>query len=183
MICRIACLSLMASLGLTARAHAHRLIVECHVQPAGRVQVESWFDLTGRAPKGATVQVLRTNGSLVTEGKLDDHGIFLFTASEAAPLKIVVMAGPDHRAEETIAAESLARSLRKGSAGAGIPANGSDPPAPLPLSDRSPRVSAKDILLGIGFLLALAAFVLSVRNARRLRELSQVRETPKNNAS
>jgi catechol 2,3-dioxygenase-like lactoylglutathione lyase family enzyme len=44
-------------------------------------------------------------------------------------------------------------------------------PDPMPLADRSTRVSLKDVLMGVGFLLALAAFALSVRNARKLEKL------------
>jgi hypothetical protein len=39
--------------------------------------------------------------------------------------------------------------------------------------DRSSRVTAKDVLVGISFLLAAAAFVLSVRNARQLKALNR----------
>jgi hypothetical protein len=39
-------------------------------------------------------------------------------------------------------------------------------------------VSLKDVLVGVGFLLALGAFVLSVRNARQLRRLRQSKEEP-----
>jgi HAMP domain-containing protein len=37
-------------------------------------------------------------------------------------------------------------------------------------------VSAKDVLVGVGFVLAAAAFLLSLRNARQLRELRRRRE-------
>jgi hypothetical protein len=39
-------------------------------------------------------------------------------------------------------------------------------------------VSVKDVLVGVGFLLAVAAFVLSLRNARQLRELQRTRPVP-----
>jgi len=43
------------------------------------------------------------------------------------------------------------------------------------LPDRSPEAAikerVKDVLIGVGFLLALAAFFLSLRNSRQLRSL------------
>jgi hypothetical protein len=41
----------------------------------------------------------------------------------------------------------------------------------VPPADRGARVSVEDVLTGVGFLLALAAFGLSLRNARHIREL------------
>jgi hypothetical protein len=63
----------------------------------------------------------------------------------------VISAGAGHRKELEIAAVNL------------------EPSAEPPPIDRSARVSVKDVLVGVGFLLALAAFVLSLWNARQLR--------------
>jgi hypothetical protein len=165
--------SVLCSAFCASPARAHRLIVECHALPGGRVQVEAWFDLTSQSPKDAVVQVLRGDGSLLTRGKLDGKGIFVFTPSEPEPLKVVVTAGADHRAEANISADSLVQLLQHKVNPAADRASSADSAGPLPLSDRSPRVSIKDVLIGVGFLLGLAAFVLSLRNSRRLRELGQ----------
>jgi hypothetical protein len=42
-----------------------------------------------------------------------------------------------------------------------------------PLADRQTPFPIKDVLIGVGFLLAAAAFLLSVRNAGELRRLRQ----------
>ncbi len=154
-------------------AHAHRLIVECHVLPSGKVQVESWFDLSGASPKSAKVQVFRAGDQLLTEGRLDDNGIFVFFPERPEPLRVVVSAGDGHQTERTISAESIARSLAGNSIPTKSEQKSENPTAPVPLSDRSSRVSVTDVLAGVGFVLALAAFVMSWRNGRRLRSMSK----------
>ena len=47
----------------------------------------------------------------------------------------------------------------------------------MPRADRSSQVSIKDVLVGVGFLLSVAAFVLSLRNARQLRTLREANST------
>ena len=149
-------------------AHAHRLIIECHVLPGGNVQVESWFDLTGKSPRAAKVEVLRAGDQPLTEGRLNDDGVFLFSFERAEPLRVIVSAGDGHRAEQVISAEDLARSAT--GAATTTPTNQTHSSiGPSPRSDRSARVSAADVLAGVAFLLALAAFLMSWRNTRRLR--------------
>lgn len=141
--------------------------------PGRRVQVESWFDLTGDSPRGALVKVLRADGSTLTQGKLNSQGVFAFTYSEPEALKVVVDA-VGHRKELDIPARELAQSdtpattAKSPGTAASAPAGSADP---KPFADRTPRVSLKDVLIGVGFLLAVAAFVLSLRNARQLREM------------
>lgn len=165
---RSAALTLLACVASAGALHAHRLEVDFHVLPDRRVQIESWFDLTGDSPRGARVQVFRPDGQLLTEGLLNDEGIFVFAFHDAETLRVVVSAGAGHRAELTISPAELTR----------MPTTAVDPkaPSPAPLVDRSPRVSFKDVLTGVGFLLALAAFVLSLRNARQLRALKDTNE-------
>ena len=164
-------LGLLALLLAPRPALAHRLEAECHVLPDRKVQVEAWFDLGG-VPKGARVQVFRAGDRVLTEGQLNGEGLFVFSYDEAEPLRVVVSAGAGHRKEVGIPAADLQQgSPGQASAGA-VP----EEPAPaVPLSDHTPKVSIKDVLIGVGFLLALAAFVLSLRNARHLRELRRPR--------
>jgi nickel transport protein len=152
----------------TESARAHRLEAEYTVLPGKRVQIESWFE-TGQSAKSAKVQVFRANGELLTEGRLDAKGIFVFSFTEAESLKVVVNAGLGHSCELHIPAAQLARSTA---------ADGRTAPSPeaegaVPRADRGSRDTFKDVLIGVGFLLAVAAFALSVRNARRLRELER----------
>jgi hypothetical protein len=169
-------LGLLAVLGSTRPAQAHRLEAEFAVLPGHRVQIESWFD-SGGCPRSARVQVFRTNGALLTEGPMNEQGIYVFSFQEIEPFRVVVNAGLGHRKELDIPAAALAQ---VSSAPQTSPASAGDsseePSALLPRVDRSSRVSIKDVLIGVGFLLALAAFVLSLRNARQLRAISRARD-------
>ena len=48
--------------------------------------------------------------------------------------------------------------------------------APTPMIERSRPLPYKEILTGFAFLLGLAAFVMSLRNMRQLKELKRVQE-------
>ncbi len=162
-----------AGLLLTAAgsARAHRLLVDCHVKPGGEVQVESWFDIGADPAREARVVVYGTNDEVRAAGTTNQRGIFVFQAKSAEPLRVVVEAGAaqaGHRAEERIPAERLAAALGETAASAQSESRGT---GPTPLSDRSSRVSPRDVVSGIAFLLALAAFVLSIRNRRQLAQL------------
>jgi hypothetical protein len=135
-----------------ATAWAHRLEAEAQTKKIQKVKIESWFDLGG-VPAGARIQVFRkSDDQLLLEHSLDENGRFTFYA-DWEPLRVVISAGDGHQKEIDIQPEA-------------------DVTSPLPAADRSARVGIKDILVGIGFLLALSAFVLSVRNNRKLANLS-----------
>jgi cobalt/nickel transport system permease protein len=154
-------LALAALLLAPGSALAHRLRADWTPLPDGRVQVESWFDIGNDSPAGADVRVFGEADRLVTEGKLSPEGVFVFSYAGSEPLRVVVSAGGGHRGECLIPAGALASPP---------PAAGSAAQAAnYPRLTRQTDVSPKDVLLGVTFLLALAAFVLSVRNARRLR--------------
>jgi hypothetical protein len=138
-------------------AWAHRLEAEGQTKKIQKVKIESWFDLGG-VPAGARVQVFRKDGDqLLLEQTLDENGQFTFYA-DCEPLRVVISAGDGHEKELEIRPE-----------GAGAI---QDITSPLPNADRSARVGIKEILAGVGFLLGLAAFILSVRNHRRLANLN-----------
>jgi hypothetical protein len=141
-----------------APAWAHRLEAEAQVKKIQKVRIESWFDLGG-VPSGARVQVFRKNDNqLLLEHALDENGQFTFYA-DWEPLRVVVSAGDGHQKELEILPEGVIDSNR-------------DASTALPRADRSARVGLRDILAGVAFVLALAAFVLSVRNNQRLGSLS-----------
>jgi cobalt/nickel transport system permease protein len=156
-------LAVLGVLGAAGPAHAHRLEADYQMLPGGKIQIESWFDPGDGRPQGARVQVFRPNGSLLAEGPTDDQGVFVFSCREAEPLRVVVNAGAGHRKEFTILKEKLEQVAPSG-------------PSSSPPSGHASQVSIKDVLIGVGFLLALAAFVLSLRNARRLEELTRLRQ-------
>jgi hypothetical protein len=198
--CRPALLALVVILLASGSARAHRLQADYTVRPGWRVQVESWFE-TRESPPAARVQVFRPGGQLLTEGRLNDEGVFVFPFTEVETLRVVVSARDGHRAEVKVPAAALARhavcsavaclpaepiSLLRvpallplpGGTGA-VPAaavKGNPPPEGgntsfPPEADRNSPFPIKDVIVGVGFLLAVAAFLLSVRNARELRRL------------
>lgn len=146
-------------------ARAHRLDAEYRVLPNQHVRVECWFE-TGDSAKGASVQVFRPNGQLLVEGKLDDNGQFVFDPCSVEGLKVVINASGGHRKELLISPHRLNP--------AASPDEGEVPPG----ADRSSPVTFKDIVVGVGFLLAAAAFFLSLRNAQRLKEIGNSSAPP-----
>jgi hypothetical protein len=133
---------------LPSAAWAHRLEGDAQAKKVQKVKIESWFDLGG-VPSGARLQVFRkSDGQLLLERSLDENGRLTFFA-DWEPLHVVISAGDGHQKEIDIQPEA-------------------DVTSPLPAADRSSRIGIKDILIGVGFLLAFAAFVLSVRNHRRI---------------
>jgi hypothetical protein len=164
-------------------ARAHRLEAEYRILPGGKIQIESWFDLTGASPKEGRVQVFRADGQLLTEGRLDGDGQFLFSFSDVGRLRVVVSAPGGHRKELEIPAAALKRAQAAGeSSSSAQTAEDGISSVPAAAADRSPRVSARDVLAGIALVFALAAFTLSVRNARRLRELGRGERTGREQA-
>jgi cobalt/nickel transport system permease protein len=159
-------LSILVLLVLGLPARAHRLEGEYKVLPGQKIRIESWFDLGGASPTEAVVQVFGSDGKLREEGKLNDRGIFVFSYDRAEPLRVVILAG-GHRKELEIPRRALADSSQ-GDLDSADPSPAAVEP---PLADRQSRVQIKDILIGVGFVLALAAFILSWRNAIALRSL------------
>lgn len=134
-------------------AFAHRPDVQYTLLPDRQVEIEGWFDPSGEPMKGAKVQVFHADRSLLAEGNLNDKGKFVFRYSEAEPLEVIVSAGAGHRASLAISREQL---------------GGTSAPVPE-RSAWGERI--KDALLGVTFLLAFAAFLLSWRNGRKLKQL------------
>lgn len=154
---------LLALLLSPVEARAHRLVVECQVLPEQKVRVEGWYNAPGKPhpAQQATVQVFHADGQILTDGRLDAEGKFTFAYEKAETIRVVVTQ-TGHRDEVTIPAEKLG-------------ATAADPKGeemPVIASSTTPTLYEwiKDVVIGVGFLLALAAFVMSVRNARRLRE-------------
>ncbi len=183
--------ALAALLSAAGAARAHKLEAQCFVRPFFRVQVEAWYE-TEEPAAAARVQAFTAGGKLLAEGRTNEKGVFVFACGATGPVRVAVSAGGGHRKEVTVSADELER------AGAcsvvaclapGVPAAlaaTTAPPAaqetapghdhshdPPPLADRTPRTSVKDVLLGVGVVLAVAAFALSVRNARELRKLRE----------
>src|SRR5262249_32794302 len=106
------------------------------------------------APKKATARVLRADNSVLAEGPLDEKGLFVFTYEMAEPLTVHVRAPGGHRAVCLIRASELEE----------------EAPAGTPTA---PASRLRDLLLGLGLLLATASFVMSWRNSQRLQRLAE----------
>jgi nickel transport protein len=152
-------LALVAALGPVAEARAHRLKAACRFFPGRMVRVETWFD-NGQTPKAGDVEVSGESGEVLVKGRLSSQGLFLFDAPEGESLQVVVEAGEGHRAELAIRPEELVVAQAPAPA-----ADAAEPPAhvePFPI---------KDVMIGVGLLAGLAALILSLRNARNIRDL------------
>ena len=121
-------------------------------------------------PKTGQVEVSGAGGDVLVKGHLSSQGLFLFDAPEAQPLQVVVEAGEGHRAEVAIRPEEFLA--------AAVP----EKAAPAETAPGPPRhdepFPVKDALTGAGLLIAVAAFVLSLRNARALRDLRHAERRP-----
>jgi nickel transport protein len=154
-------------------ARAHRLDAQVFVLPNRKIQVESWFS-TGDAAHGAKVEVFGAQGQLLTEGQLNDQGVFVFPYGDADPVRVVISAGAGHRKEVAISTKALARAAAAETTNKDSLAGTSEASSlPVPVAERDTGIPIKDVLIGVGFLLAVAAFLLSVRNAHKLRELTR----------
>jgi hypothetical protein len=167
----------------TANAHAHRLVVEYRVLSGRKVQVACRYRAIPRSLPAveARIRVFRPNDQLLAQGQTDDQGHFTFSYQRAEPLRVEAYQ-EGHRAEVSIDPQMLTatgdnnqnekeKQVTTPTAAEGadkIPTQKQD--AALP-PEESYQEWIKQILIGVGFLLALAAFILSVRNAKKVREL------------
>jgi hypothetical protein len=194
---RLLTFGLPALLLLASPASAHDMRAGHQVLSGQRVRVEAWFD-TDEPASGASVQVLRSDKSVMTEGRLDVRGIWVFSFARAEEFHVVVRDGTGHLARLTISGRELLTSIVRGPAGQALACLTacSSPLTPLPMLaalhepaalpppsdpkkpdeptlDRSKPSPWREVLTGLAFLLALAAFVISLQNARTLRELKK----------
>jgi hypothetical protein len=149
-------------------ARAHRLIVEYRVLADHKIQVEGWYNSPANPHPAAQakVQVRRGDGSTLAAGALDTNGFFTFAFDRPEPLTIVV-SQTGHREEVTIPTDML------GAGETGISVNETSGVAGASSHDHSLREFVHEVLVGVGFLLALAAFVMSLRNARKLARIEK----------
>ncbi len=165
-------LAILSTLLAANPAQAHRLDAGYFVLPDRQVRIESWFDLGG-IPHGAKVQVFRPSRELLAEGQLDANGYFVFHFTEAEPLEVIVSAGAGHRKTFVIPREELEQTHDPTVTPEAVPAGGAKESFRPAGSEAAWRERSKDALLGITFLLALAAFVLGWRNGRKLKSIRQ----------
>jgi len=92
--------SLLIALLLPGVALAHAVGVEAKLKD-GKVNVEAFFDDDTPAQE-AKIIVTDADGKTVAEGKTDKTGRWSFPAPAAGKYKVVVEAGPGHRATTTL---------------------------------------------------------------------------------
>ena len=159
-------LAILALLMTASHAQAHRLHADVYVLADRQVRIESYFD-DDKPPQGAAVEVRRSDGSLLAEGKVDDKGHFVFRFDEAESLEVTINAGVGHQKTILIPRERLEQTT------ATSPQTTMGTTVQGPFRGREAhdtlREQIKDALLGISFLLSVAAFLLSWRTSRRLR--------------
>jgi hypothetical protein len=161
-------------------ARAHDLKAEYRVLPDKKVRVESWFE-TDEPAAEAVVEVVRAGDDTpVFKGKTDDNGVCVFAYAEAVDLRVKIFAGGGHAATLTIPAARLRQTdtgsaIRREGKSATTPGSGKGGVGAVPPIDRGVRAGdvLKDVLVGVGFLLALAAFVISLRNAQKIKKISE----------
>jgi cobalt/nickel transport system permease protein len=151
--------AILALLMAANPAHAHRLQADYSLVSGRQVRIESYFD-DGKTPQSATVEVRRPDGRLLAQGPVDDRGCFVFAFDEAEALEVTINAGAGHRKSFVIPRERLEQD---------VPKSATQGPFPAREAQDALREQIKDVLVGISFLLSVAAFLLSWRTNRRLR--------------
>jgi nickel transport protein len=86
-------------------AHAHKVTVFAWAE-GDRVFTESKFS-GGKMVKAGKVEVFDNTGTLLLEGRTDDHGAFAFQAPSITDLKIVLTAGMGHQNSWLLSAAEL----------------------------------------------------------------------------
>jgi hypothetical protein len=170
---------------MTPTVRAHRLEAEHRFLADGRIQIESWFDIGGDSPRGATVEIYGSEGTLLAEGRLNEQGIFVFACPRPEQLRVIVSAGAGHRKEFLISKWDFVRN-RVAQAGAGLTPGSVDllnlfvvqlvanpSPAdvpPIPRADRTSRIPWWNVLAGVGLLAAVALIASARLRLKRARQ-------------
>ena len=164
-------LAALTLLFAASSARAHSPHADFLVLPDRHVQIDGWFD-PGAAPmKGAQVLVFRPGLHLLVEGQLDENGSFVFRFTDAEPLEVIVNGGAGHRTSFVIPREKLEQIAQTEPRPLGSDADNRSLTVAAQTREHPDmwREQLKDALLGISFLLSVAAFLLSWRTSRRLR--------------
>jgi hypothetical protein len=169
-------LGLKLSLFSPAAALAHRLVAQVSMLPGQKVQVSCRYKVIPRSipAMGARVRVYRRDDTLLVQGETDEQGRFVFAPERAEHLRVEAYQ-EGHRAEVQIDAGFLSSTKEGDQDEKTVPPANRSPPKKNQENSQPPeenfREWIREILVGVGFLLALGAFFLSLRNAKHLREL------------
>jgi hypothetical protein len=157
---------------------AHDLRARHEVLQGGRILVYCWYNgaFKQSPARGADVEVRRADRQPI-KGATDDEGCFTFSYDRAEELTIVVQQGThvNHPFDVVHVDE-----LGDGAASDQEPSSSGEVAAAAEhlqkVADESSRQTLKDLLLGVSLIFAAAAFFMSLRNARRLREIQRTLE-------
>jgi hypothetical protein len=153
---------------------AHGLSVRWQVQQ-GQLMIKA--DSEGALAVDARVEVRSAGDELLASGKLDETGSWQWPLTDAGELTVVVDSGLGHRRSLTLTGEQL----RPSKTVASPPAIVFRPPdevddahaAPTRGNSDEARLLGLRVVVGLTFVLALAAGWVSFRNMRRLDELER----------
>jgi hypothetical protein len=156
------------------RALAHDLRAAFVVLPDHKVLVRCWYTaINGPSPaRGAVVAISRAGREHI-RGTSDEEGFFTFSYDRAERMTIEVRQGDHVSRTVTIEPTELDGGAGSTSADALADAPGNDAAkAKLEkMVEQSGTQLFKDMLLGVSLILAVAAFILSIRHGKRLRML------------
>lgn len=175
-------------------AMAHRLRASYQVLPGCRILVRGTFDHGGGHPLHGHVVAKSSSGEIIDQSSLRSHGTTVLSFRKLQSIWITITDTTGHRAEARASVEDLRGTYQNALSGtvalclspqttplvrmallSHFP--GAPEEAPLPGAKEEESGSLlKNILIGIGFLLALASFLMCLRNARELERLRKAIE-------
>ena len=139
---------------------AHRVIIFAAVE-GERVTLESYI---GNSPcRQCDIEVLDPGGSVLLSGKTEADGSFSFAPPAITDLRIVLKAGPGHRAETLVRKDKIRRIVRE-EVRRELEADGAGRRQSGP-----PVVELKDVISGLGYIAGLAGVAMILLSRRRNR--------------
>jgi len=166
-------------------AHAHRLNVDCSVEPGGQVRVWLFFASGGPA-SGAKVRLLNEAGQLISETETDAEGTCVFRVSRPQAFKAEGFIS-GHRGVYAFRPRDV-EALRASLSEAGGPASALPPGQASPAESRPamrpesafPSAGsgagtglATGLIAGLGFILALASLAMVMSQRKAIRALEE----------
>jgi hypothetical protein len=164
---RIGAVTLLALLFTASSLWAHALEARFLLLPDKKVKIEAWFE-TDDPANNAKVEVFGPDQKLLVNGKTDADGFFTFSLTSLEPLEVKINAGGGHGKILAISADDLS----KPTADPGRPQYGSvKPESKGDVGDGVVAFPVREVILGVSFLLAVAAFAISIHNAQAIKKL------------
>ena len=149
-------------------AAAHNLDVGCTAE-GDELVIQVWAG--NEAAAGASISILAPNDTPRASGVADEKGVFRYRPAQVESLIVHVYAEAGHEKTFTISADDINALLHPAAAPTQASSGGA---APVTIfSSQLQRQQGVHILIGITFILALAACWLSWGNRKQLKELEK----------